>query len=222
LKISEKSSVPGITVREFYITKTKDLLFIVQASDNQILSTFEFIDEAEVSSELYLKSKANTDNWNTYIDAISNYSIKYPPGWYIKASTADTPEAYDEPVLIGNFDIKDISANLDLEGKLIVVISEENSSKSLTYADFSQNQLTPPGMTVRSQGIVKVGNLDAYRVLGYVSFNEGPLKADYEYVSITIIDPSNTKRYINILAQHKDESFEETLDQILSTFQFVE
>lgn len=212
-------STTPITYETVVDNKRISILLIDDSYDqktfDQILSTFKLNNLNETTA--ISKASIDISNWKTYTDSYSNYSVKYPPDWFVTPSTPDSDSTFASPAIVANFNVSELKPDTDLTGKVQITIDSESNSQNLTIDELLNGAAAVPGLSVENKEKIKVNGVEAVKIEGKITFG-----VQARFISISLISPSDTSKIIKILAQFQDDNFQNYFDAILSTFKFTQ
>lgn len=176
---------------------------------NQILSTYEFIDES---------SAIDTSDWKTYTNEKYGFSFKYPnlnDGCcnisgplsgkselaVVLADKSTVVEGTNKPFDGVGFYVAELG-----EKTFSKYLDEQKDSLLTNYREFTGNEPIP------SEAEIMVGNNKGTLLKGYAWWG------DMTYVQF----PEEQKALVIVMIEESEGSFKYTFDQILSTFEFLD
>lgn len=184
----------------FIIIPKDSYNYVIQSSSDQItqiLSTFRFLDDTTTT---VTPQTTNTENWKTYKNSKYQYSFKYPSDW-------------------SNFSMKDFS-------KTNLIGDEE----SLYIGPLNSNTKPPQILQITTYPLNNYHETELYSpqsctveniIIGINKINATMRKCKDQNINSSIVLKTNNYAYI-IDELNGNSTLKKTVDQILSTFKFLE
>ena len=140
-------------------------------------------------------SSADISTWKTYTE--NNFSFKYPPSWFFNHS------------ILTNYDITKVKQVLGMpdNDRIKIDVYEVPGTKKPTYSG------EPPNDSLVSESMIVIGGEKAWKQI-VESYVEGGGKT-------IIISIPHDNQTVRLEVRPADTKYQDTLNQILSTFKFL-